>query len=199
VIGAGASDGRRNRSEQAAVTGAVQAFGLACGFVFLSLYHGVLGGYENLLFGSFLGITQGQVQALVGVAVLALLFLGMVGRPLLFASVDAGVARAAGVPTRGLGVAFLLALGLAVAATAQITGVLLVFALLVAPAATAQLVTSRILPSLVLTVVLGVLITWVGLALAYFFVYPVGFYISSLAFVLYFLARLARAVLDRRQ
>jgi zinc/manganese transport system permease protein len=77
--------------------------------------------------------------------------------------------------------------------------VLLVFALLVAPAATAQLVTSRILPSLVLTVVLGVLITWVGLALAYFFVYPVGFYISSLAFVLYFLARLARAVLDRRQ
>lgn len=43
-----------------------------------------------------------------------------------------------------LDVAFLLVLGLAVAATAQITGVLLVFALLVASAAAAQQLTSRI-------------------------------------------------------
>ena len=64
--------------------------------------------------------------------------------------------------------AFLLVLGLAVAATAQITGVLLVFALLVAPAATAQLITPRIAPSLLLSVAIGVLVTWLGLALAYF-------------------------------
>ena len=41
-------------------------------------------------------------------------------------------------------------LGLAVAATAQITGVLLVFALLVAPAAAAQQLTARIPLGLVL-------------------------------------------------
>ena len=44
-------------------------------------------------------------------------------------------AAARGVPVRLLEPAFLVVLGLAVAATAQITGVLLVFALLVAPAA----------------------------------------------------------------
>ena len=58
--------------------------------------------------------------------------------------VDELVARAGGVPVRLLDVAFLLVLGLAVAATAQITGVLLVFALLVAPAAAAQQLTARI-------------------------------------------------------
>ena len=97
---------------------------------------------------------------------------------------------------RRLSQGFLLCLGLAVAATAQITGVLLVFALLVAPAATAQLITARVGPSLLLTVLIGVLITWVGLALAYFYDYPVGFYITSVAFGVYVIARVARAAID---
>jgi zinc/manganese transport system permease protein len=198
VIGASAGVGtRRHRGEESAVTGTVQAFGLACGFVFLSLYNGVLSGYENLLFGDFLGITRSQVLVLAIVAALTLIFFAVVGRPLLFASVDDAVASASGVPVRRLSQAFLLCLGLAVAATAQITGVLLVFALLVAPAATAQLITARVGPSLLLTVLLGVLITWVGLGLAYFYDYPVGFYITSIAFGVYVIARVARAAIER--
>jgi zinc/manganese transport system permease protein len=197
VIGVAGSGTRGHSGQESAVTGAVQAFGLGCGFLFLSLYQGVLANYENLLFGSFLGISRGQVLTLAIVAALALCFFAIVGRPLLFASVDEVVAGASGVPVRGLALGFLLALGLAVAATAQITGVLLVFALLVAPAATAQLITSRVGASLALTVVLGVLITWLGLALAYFYDYPVGFYITTVAFVVYVVARIARSVIDR--
>ena len=195
----GAASGRqalRNRGQESAITGTVQAFGLGCGFLFLSLYQGVLANYESLLFGSFLGITRGQVLALAIVAVLALGVLAIIGRPLLFASLDEGVARAHGVPTRALALGFLLMLGLAVAETAQITGALLVFALLVAPAATAQLITPRIGLSLVLSVIVGLLITWVGLALAYFYNRPVGFYVTTVAFVVYVAARLVRAVVD---
>ncbi len=196
VIGAATGTGaRRRRGEAAAVTGAVQALGLACGFVFLSLYQGVLAGYENLLFGDFLGITRVQVLTLAIVCAVVLAFLAVVGRPLLFASVDEPVAGARGVPVRTLAVAFLLTLGLAVAATAQITGALLVFALLVAPAATAQLITPRIGAGLALSVVLGVAITWVGLALAYFSAQPVGFDITAVAFGVYAVARVARAAL----
>jgi zinc/manganese transport system permease protein len=188
---------RGNRGEESAITGAVQAFGLACGFLFLSLYHGVLGNYESLLFGSFLGITAGQVLTLLLVACATLALLALAGRPLLFASLDEGVARARGVPTRGLGLAYLILLGMAVAETAQITGALLVFALLVAPPATAQLITTRIGASLALSVILGVLTTWAGLALAYFYGYPVGFYIATVAFSLYLVVRIARAVTER--
>jgi zinc/manganese transport system permease protein len=195
VIG-GSAGARRHREQESAVTGAVQAFGLACGFVFLSLYQGVLAGYENLLFGDFLGITRGQVLLLAIIALLALGFFAIVGRPLLFASVDESVARANGVPVRALTLAFLVVLGLAVAATAQITGVLLVFALLVAPAATAQLITSRIWLSLVLTVLIGVLSTWLAVALAYFYDYPIGFYITTIAFSLYAIVRLTRVLAD---
>jgi zinc/manganese transport system permease protein len=194
IGGASGSGARRHRGQESAVTGTVQALGLACGFVFLSLYQGVLSGYENLLFGSFLGITRGQVLLLAIVAVFTLAFFTLAGRPLLFASVDEGVASARGVPARALGIGFLVVLGLAVAATAQVTGVLLVFALLVAPAATAQMITARIGVSLALTLIIGLVITWSGLALAYFFDYPVGFYITTVAFGIYVLARLARRV-----
>lgn len=197
IGGASGTQRHRHRGEASAITGTVQALGLACGFLFLSLYGGVLANYESLLFGSFLGITRGQVLALAVVAAVALGVLTIVWRPLLFASVDEGVARARGVPTRLLGVGFLLLLGLAVAETAQITGALLVFALLVAPPATAQLITSRIAPSVLLSVALGVLITWVGLALAYFYGYPAGFYITTIAFGTYAMARTARNLAAR--
>jgi zinc/manganese transport system permease protein len=193
---AGASAGRR-RSEEAAVIGTVQAVGVGCGFLFLSLYGGVLSNYESLLFGSFLGVTRGQVRTLAIVALAALAVLAAIGRPLMFASVDEALARTRGVPTRALGVGFLLLLGFAVAETAQITGALLVFALLVAPPATAQLITARVGLGLALSIAIGILVTWLGLGLAYFYEYPVGFYITTVAFLVYLLARAGRALRER--
>jgi zinc/manganese transport system permease protein len=176
-------------SEQSAGIGAVQALALALGFLFVSLYGGVLGDLESLLFGDLLGVSDGQVLVLAVVAFAALAALAALARPLLFASVDPGVAAARGVPVRLLSLAFLLLLGLAVGATSQITGVLLVFALLVAPAASAQALTARPLASLLLTVALGLLVVWLGLGIAYFSIYPAGFFVATVAFAVYVLAR----------
>ncbi|MDX6625081.1 MAG: zinc/manganese transport system permease protein [Solirubrobacterales bacterium] len=175
---------------ESAAIGTVQAFGLGLGFLFVGLYGGQLVGLESLLFGTFLGITAGQVQTLLWIAVATLLVLALVARPLLFASVDGAVARAAGVPTRLLGLAFLLLLGMAVAATAQITGALLVFALLVTPAATAQQLTARPWLGLLLSVAIALVVTWTGLGIAYFSPYPVGFWVTSLSFGVYVAVRL---------
>jgi zinc/manganese transport system permease protein len=200
VIGRSAGGGR-SVSTQSASIGSVQALALALGFLFVSLYHGVLGDLENLLFGTFLGISDGQVLTLAAVAALSLLALLALGRRLLLASVDPDLASARGVPVRTLSVAFLVLLGLAVAATSQITGVLLVFALLVAPPATAQALLVRPGPSLALTVATGLVTVWVGLGISYFSVYPAGFFITMISFALYVLARAvawARAASRRR-
>jgi len=174
--------------EQSAVTGTVQAFGLACGFLFLSLHGGFLASVNALLFGSFLGITTQQVLVLLLAAAVALAVLAGLARPLLFASVDPGVAGARGVPVRALSLGFLVLLGVAAAEASQITGTLLVFALLVVPAAAAQRLTPSPLRSVVLTVLLGVAITWLALFLAYFIDYPVGFFLTAIAFVVYLAA-----------
>jgi zinc/manganese transport system permease protein len=192
-------DGGGSAGLQAAAIGTVQTVGLAAGFLFLSLNQNVLGGPETLLFGNLLGISAGQVIGLLAVAAGAVLALVVIGRPLLFASVDGDVAHARGVPVRRLDVAFLLILGAAVAATAQITGALLVFALLIAPAASAQQITLRPLAGLVLSIVFALAIVWLGLGIAYFSIYPVGFWTTTVAIALYALTRLGRGLADRRR
>jgi zinc/manganese transport system permease protein len=196
---AGFGGSQRSLSVESAATGSLQALALALGFVFVSLYHGVLNGLDSLLFGTFLGITSRQVTVLLAVATLAILFIAAVGRPLFFASVDADVARASGVPVALLGFLFLLVLGLSVAETSQITGALLVFALLVTPAATAHQLTAQPALGITLSVTIAVVVTWLGLALAYFSIYPVGFYVTSLSFALYVFVRVGRSLANRRR
>ena len=192
IGGLAPSRGRGQRSGETAVIGTVQALGLGAGFLFLSLNHAILGGTETVLFGTFLGITTGQVLTLALVAAAVLLAIALLARPLLFATIDPEVAQARGVPVAALDIGFLLILAAAVAATSQITGALLVFALLVAPAASAQQITMRPLAGLALSIVFAVAIAWLGLGIAYFSIYPVGFYITSLAFGLYLLIRIAK-------
>jgi zinc/manganese transport system permease protein len=196
--------GRTSRSStrgfgsETAVIGTVQTVGLAAGYLFLSLNSAVLTGTETLLFGTFLGVTQGQVVALLVIAVVVLGGLGIAARPLLFSTVDRDLAHASGIPVDALDVAFLLLLAMAVAATSQITGVLLVFAVLVAPAAAAQQITTRPAMSLLLGIAFALVVVWLGLGAAYFSKYPVGFYTTTFAFGLYVLVRLGRWALAGR-
>src|SRR5947209_1473069 len=89
---------------------------LEAGTIVAALGSAVLAGPEDLLFGTFLGVTTHEVLVLLAVAVLALALLGLIGRPLLFATLDREVAGARGVPVRALDVVFLLLLAAAVAA-----------------------------------------------------------------------------------
>jgi zinc/manganese transport system permease protein len=185
-------------SEESAVIAVVQTFALACGFLFASLYRGNLSRINSLLFGTFLGITTTEVRTLVVVTTAALAVLAFIARPLLFASVDPDVADAAGVPARGLAIVFLILLGAAAAEASQITGSLLIFALLVLPSATAQAITSRPVLGLALSIGIGLLVTWTGLGIAYYSPYPIGFWITSIAFGLFVVARVAGHVPRRR-
>jgi zinc/manganese transport system permease protein len=193
VLAGPSREGGRGRSSESAAIGTVQALALGLGFLFVSLYAGQLGDVQTMLFGTFLGITSGQVVTLLAIAGAVLAILALAARPLLFASVDPGVARARGVPTSLLDAGFLLALGLTVAAIAQITGALLVFALLVTPAATVQRLTARPLAGVLLSAALALAVTWIGLTAAYFSPYPVGFWVTSTSFGLYVLVRIAAA------
>lgn len=191
------SAGRGYGTENATIA-TVQTVGLAAGFLFLSLNNAVLGGTETLLFGTFLGVSRGQVLALLLVAIVAVTLVALAMRPLLLETIDPEAARARGLPVAALDLGFLLVLALAVAATSQITGALLVFALLVAPPAAAQQLTMRPGLGLLLSVVFALLVVWLGLGIAYFSIYPVGFYVTSLAFLVYLAARVSRAVANRR-
>ncbi len=189
VLGRGAV---RDRHAESAAIGSIQAFMLALGFLFVSLYKGLLEGVYSILFGTFLGVTRAQVLLLLAIAVVALAALAVIGRPLLYLSVDEPAAAAAGVPVRALSIGFLVVLGLAIASTALITGALLVFALLVMPAAAAAQLVARPGPAMVVSVALGLVIVWTSLTISYFTDLPIGFLVTGVGFVIYAVARLAR-------
>ncbi len=183
------SAGRGSSGHGDAAIALVQTVALAAGFLFVSLYGGVLGDLDSQLFGTFLGVSDGRLLTLLVTAVVVLAGLAAIGRPLLFATVDEEVAAARGVRVGALSAAFLVLLGLTVASTSLLTGALLTFALLVGPPASAQAITPRPLAGLLLTVAIGLAVVWVGLAAAYFSPYPAGFDVSAVSFAAYVLAR----------
>jgi zinc/manganese transport system permease protein len=180
-----------HRAESAAI-GSILAFSLGLGLLFFRLYAGSAQGVYAFLFGTILGISDRDVAVSLVTTVVALGALTVIGRPLIFASVDPDVAEARGVKVRELSILFLLVVALAVAVTVQIVGTLLIFALLVAPGASALQLTARLGRGLALTIALSLGFTWLGLTVAYFTVYPIGFFITTFAFVSYALIRLAK-------
>jgi zinc/manganese transport system permease protein len=170
--------------------GIVLAWTLGLGVLFLSLYTGYATEAYALLFGEILGIRERDVLITLVAGLATLAALAGVYRPLLFASVDEEVAEARGVPVSALSVAFMVILAVAVSEAVQVVGVLLIFALIVTPAAIAERLTTRPSRTIALSVLLALVFTWAGLAISFFTPYPVSFFITSIAFGTYVLARL---------
>ena len=167
------------------VIGMILVGALGLGILFLRLSSGYSNETYALLFGDILalGVRDLAVLAIAGgVAVVATI---AVFRPLLFASLDDEVAEARGVPVRALAIGFLLILACAVAAATQVVGALLAVALIVAPPASAQRLTDRPALAIALSVALALVVTWAGIAIAYWQPYPVSFFITSLCGLMY--------------
>jgi zinc/manganese transport system permease protein len=184
--------GNRLRSRDVTI-GIVLAWTLGLGVLFISLYTGYAQEAYALLFGEILGISITEVLVTGVVAALALAALVAMYRPLLYASVDQDLARAKGVPTVALSVAFMAVLALAVTDAVQVVGVLLIFALIVTPAAIAVRFTSRPSYAIATGVALALAFTWLGLAISYYSPHPVSFFITTLAFATYVAVRVLQA------
>ncbi len=200
AAGIGLLSGRAEgeRTSETAGIGAILAFALALGFLFATLYKGFIDSVvTDALFGTIIGVSDGQVTTLVVGGAAVLVVLAVIGRPLLFASVEPDVAAARGVPVRALSFAFLIVLGVAIAEAALIVGALLVFTLVVTPAAAAQQLTSRPPLAMALSMAIALLVTWLGMFVAFFSPYPIGFFVTSIAFAVYLLARGFRALAAR--
>jgi len=165
--------------------GVILSLSLGFGLLFLHFFTAYATQATAMLFGNVLGVNHATLVLLAGLAAVSLLALGVIMRPLLFASLQPELAEAKGVSLRLVSVLFLAITALAVAACTQIVGVLLVFALMVGPAAAAQNVTTRLSAGLALAALFALGQAWIGLTLAYYTDWPTSFWITMLAAVVY--------------
>jgi zinc/manganese transport system permease protein len=179
----------RGRERDSAI-GAVLAFGLGVGVLFLSLYQGYATEATNLLFGSIVGVSNRQLVALTVVAAIVLAGIAAAYRPLLFSSIDPEVAEARGVPVRALSVLTFLLLALTTAEAIQVVGVLLVLTLVITPAAAAQRLTANPATAILLSIVIALVATEGGILLSLQQPWPTSFFISAISFAAYLGARM---------
>jgi zinc/manganese transport system permease protein len=169
--------------------GTVLAFMLGLGVLFISLYTGYATEAYSILFGEILGISEVDVLVTAIASLVILCAVAVVFRPLLFASLDEDVAEAKGLPMHVLGIVFMLLVALATSIAVQVVGVLLIFSLMVTPAAIAQRLAKRPWRAVLMSVIVSLAATWLGLTVAFYEPYPVSFFITSIVFAFYLVVR----------
>ncbi|MFT4123694.1 MAG: metal ABC transporter permease [Microbacteriaceae bacterium] len=173
-------------------------FGLGLGILALALYQGRAANKFGLLTGQIVSVDDPHLLSLAIVCAVVVVGLLVVWRPLSFASVDAEVAAARGVPVAGLSIVFMVLLGLAVAVSVQIVGALLVLSLLVTPAAAAMRVSASPVLTPLLSVAFALTAAVGGILLAIGGGLPISPYVTTISFLIYVLCRALGARRARR-
>ena len=176
------------------IVAVLMPFGLGLGILALSLYPGRAANKFGLLTGQIVAVDDPKLLSMVGIAVLVVVSMLAIWRPLSFASLDPEVAMARGVPVKALGIGFVMLLGLAVAAAVQVVGALLVLALLVTPAAAALRLSSSQLWVPILSVGFAGVSMIGGILLALGSTLPISPYVTTISFLIYLIARAVAAV-----
>lgn len=179
--------GNRAR-ERDSVIGAVMAFGLGLGVLFLSLYGRVGTGF-SLLTGQVVSVGRDGLIAVSVTAVVIVAVYAAIYRPLMFASLDPRVAVASGVPVRALSVIFAILVGLAAAQGVQIIGALLVMSLLITPAAAAVRLSANPTTVLILSIVFAEVSAIGGVILSLAPELPVSVMVTTISFAIYVVCR----------
>jgi manganese/iron transport system permease protein len=191
VIGAVA---RRSGLKEDTAIGVVFSGMFAVGIVLFSSIRTYTGDLLGILFGDVLGVAADQLVLAAITAAIVLAGLWIIWRQLVFVSFDPIGAAAAGLNTLRYDTLLLGLIGLAIAVSVQIVGVVLVVAMLVTPAATARLLAQDLRALVIGALVVAVVSSIAGIWLSYYVNAASGGTIVLVATTLFGLVWVARSV-----
>jgi manganese/iron transport system permease protein len=185
---------RRSGLKEDTAIGVVFSGMFAIGIVLFSSIRTYTGDLLGILFGDVLGVAADQLVLAAITAAIVLVGLWMIWRQLVFVSFDPIGAAAAGLNTLRYDTLLLGLIGLAIAVSVQIVGVVLVVAMLVTPAATARLLAQDLRALVIGALVVAVLSSIAGIWLSYYVNAASGGTIVLVATTLFALVWVARSV-----
>jgi ABC-type Mn2+/Zn2+ transport system permease subunit len=158
---------RRKLGADAAI-GIVTTASFAVGVAGISHQRRFTRNFEAALFGNVLGITPTDLWMIAGVAIVAIVGILILYKPLLFSTFDEEVAEVYGIPTPWVNALFALILAAVILVSMQIMGVTLIAAALVIPASAARLLTHRFDLLLWLASLIGAGVSVLGMYASYY-------------------------------
>ncbi|WP_018297357.1 metal ABC transporter permease [Corynebacterium lubricantis] len=185
------------KGQQDSAVGVVMSFGMGLSVLFLHLYPGNSSTAMSLLTGQVVGMSSNSLGLLVATTAIIVGSVVLFWRPILFASSDPIMARASGVPVRGIAVGFAMLVGLAAAQSVQIVGALLVMSLLITPGAAAVQITANPVKAVLWSVLFAEIAAVGGLVLSLAPGVPVSVFVASISFAIYIICRIIGARLRR--
>ena len=183
--------GRRGRHDVATALTLVLMLGLGALFVSLSVEY--TPEVYSLLFGEILGVSTSELIPTAALAVVCVVAIALLYRPLMLSSLLPDVAEARGIASQRISLAFLAVVALATTMTVPVVGTLLIFSLMIGAPAAARSFTDKPLSALGLSVGIALLIVWAAIALSYQTNYPVGFYVGTVSAASYAVGRACAA------
>jgi ABC-type Mn2+/Zn2+ transport system permease subunit len=151
-----------------AAIGVITTSSFALGVAIVSTYRSFTRNIEAALFGNILCITPKDLWIVATISLAVFVALIRMRRQLLFLTFDPEVASAYGIATTRTDLVFVLLLAITVLASTQILGVTLVAAAMVIPPVIGRYLTKRFQTLLIVSPLIGVLCSAVGMYLSFY-------------------------------
>lgn len=154
--------------------GFMYAFFSSLGIIFLAKSHEGEGSLLDMFSGNILTITTHEIYIVIALFVSLSLVQIVFYRRFIFVFFDGETAKTHGVSTNFYNFLFYFLLGLMISASVRTTGVLLSFAYLTIPAMTALLLTERMKWIFVISILISLLSTFIGIYISFLWDLPSG-------------------------
>lgn len=174
------------------IIGAIWAFGMTTGLLFIHYAPGKAVSLESFIFGNILLTSKSDVVATVTLGTLILVLVALFYHKLVAVCFDEEFARLRGVSSNAYYLLLLAITAISMVLLVRVAGIVLSLALLVLPAATASRFSRSLWIIMLSAVILTLVYNTAGLAISFQFDIPTGPFIVLSASVVYALSFLVR-------
>ncbi|WAW14877.1 metal ABC transporter permease [Peptostreptococcus equinus] len=126
-------------------------------------------GFTSFLFGSIVAITDFELYLVIALSIIVMLVFILLYKELMHIAFDENGARLSGVPVRAVNFVFTILTALTVSIASRTVGALIVSSIMVIPVACAMRFTKSYKLTVIISIILAIIFTIVGLSLSYYF------------------------------
>lgn len=159
----------KNRNRIDAIIGIMWATGMAIGIIFIDLTPGYNVDLMSYLFGSIIAVSNEDLYFILFLDLIIIILVALFYKQILAVSYDMEFATLRGISVKLFYTLILILSALCIVAAIRVVGLILVMALLTIPTYFAEHFSSRLSSMMIISSLLAILFTVIGLAISYFY------------------------------
>ncbi|MBO4301898.1 metal ABC transporter permease [Methanosarcinaceae archaeon] len=179
---------RRTKVSEDTANGILWSMGVAFGIVLIYLTPGYAPDLMTYLFGNILTVPSSDIYLMIAIDVVILITVLLLFKEFLTLCFDEEYVRASGIPAEMLYMVLLCLIALTIVAMIKVVGIILIIAMLTVPASLSRRLSHNMKHMMIISAVLGTIMSLAGLAFSYLFDLPSGATIILVMGVVYLAA-----------